>query len=152
MADDDLTAKREAFALAYVETGNASKAYRTAFDVKEGTKPETVWSDASRLLANPKVAARVAELQAMARDMALVSVGTLTKELEEARSMAMTEKTPSAAISATMGKAKLHGLLVEKVEATGKDGAPLVPETSSRELAKAISYLLAKGLKAKASG
>lgn len=66
--------------------------YRSAFDVRENTKPETIWSEASRLLADPKVSARVAELQAMARDMALISVGTLTKELEEARSMAMTEK------------------------------------------------------------
>lgn len=68
------------------------KPYRSAFDVRENTKPETIWSEASRLLADPKVSARVGELQAMARDMALISVGTLTKELEEARSMAMTEK------------------------------------------------------------
>jgi phage terminase small subunit len=110
----DLTAKQEAFALAYVETGNASEAYRRSHDVGADTKPETIWSEASRLLANPKVSARVKELQQLARDIAMVSVGTLTAELEGARLKAMAEgKGASAAVSAIMGKAKLHKLLDE---------------------------------------
>ncbi|MGU9998175.1 terminase small subunit, partial [Bordetella avium] len=36
-----LTPKQEAFALAYVETGNASEAYRRAYSA-ERMKPETV--------------------------------------------------------------------------------------------------------------
>jgi hypothetical protein len=43
-------------------------------------------------------------------------VDSLTAELEEARSVAMAEKQASAAVSATMGKAKLHGLVVDKQE------------------------------------
>lgn len=111
----DLTAKQEGFALAYVETGNASEAYRRSYEVGGDTKPETVWSEASRLLADPKVSARVKELQADARCIAMVSVGTLTAELEEARVKAMAEgKGASAAVSAIMGKAKLHKLLDEE--------------------------------------
>ncbi|AWC25607.1 Terminase small subunit [Aminobacter sp. MSH1] len=110
----DLTVKQEGFALAYVETGNASEAYRRSHDVGADTKPETVWSEASRLLANPKVSARVKELQQEARDLTMVSIGTLTQELEEARAHAMKdEKGASAAVSAIMGKAKLHKLLDE---------------------------------------
>ncbi|TIS17849.1 MAG: hypothetical protein E5X10_01890, partial [Mesorhizobium sp.] len=35
MAKDELTQKQEAFCLAYVETGNASEAYRRSCDVGE---------------------------------------------------------------------------------------------------------------------
>ncbi|RWF78998.1 MAG: terminase small subunit [Mesorhizobium sp.] len=144
----DLTAKQEAFAVAYVETGNGSKAYRQSHDVGADTKPETVWSNASRLLADSKVAARVKELQAEARELLMVSVGTLTDELELARTKAMAEpKGASAAVSATLGKAKLHGLLVDKAEVTGKDGKDLMPDHSPRKLAKAVALILAKGMK-----
>ncbi|TIP06642.1 MAG: hypothetical protein E5X72_00050 [Mesorhizobium sp.] len=144
----DLTQKQEAFALAFVETGNASAAYRQAFDVGADTKPETVWSNASRLLADSKVAARVKELRGMARDMALISVGSLTEELEQARVKAMADdKGASAAVSAVMGKAKLHGLLVEKVASVGKDGEAVDPATP-RELAREIAFALAAGRKA----
>jgi phage terminase small subunit len=144
----ELTQKQEAFCSAYVETGNASAAYRQAFDVGADTKPETVWSNASRLLADSKVAARVQELRSIAREMAMVSVGSLTEELEQARLKAMADdKGASAAVSATMGKAKLHGLLVEKTELTGKDGKELVP-ADGRGLARLIAFALAKGQQA----
>jgi phage terminase small subunit len=121
-----LTGKQEAFARAYVETGNASEAYRKAYTVKPNTKPETVWANASRVLADSKVAARVAELQEAAKQLTLVSVESLTLELEEARQLAMAdEKGASAAVAAVMGKAKLHGLLIDKNEHTGKGGAPI---------------------------
>jgi len=143
----ELTAKQEAFALAYIELGKGAEAYRQSHDVGPETKPETVWSEASRLLHTPKVAARIAELREEARALSLVSVGTLTQELEDARAKAMGEaKGASAAVSATMGKAKLHGLLVDKVAATDPDGKEL-PATSDRELAKAVALLLHRGMK-----
>jgi phage terminase small subunit len=121
-----LTGKQEAFARAYVEIGNASEAYRKIYTVKPDTKPETVWANASRVLADSKVAARVAELQEAAKQLTLVSVESLTLELEEARRLAMAdEKGASAAVAAVMGKAKLHGLLIDKNEHTGKGGAPI---------------------------
>jgi phage terminase small subunit len=109
-----LTQKQEAFALAFVETGNASEAYRRAYDVGAETKPEGVWVNASKLLADTKVSLRVYELRELAREMALVSVGSLTQELESARAHAMADpKGAAAAVSAIMGKAKLHKLLEE---------------------------------------
>lgn len=109
----NLTAKREAFAVAYVETGNASEAYRRSFNA-ENFKPESVNVNASKLLADAKVSQRVKELQAQAAERALVTVQSLTQELEEARALALQEGQPSAAVSASMGKAKLHGLLTDK--------------------------------------
>ncbi|MBS0242653.1 MAG: terminase small subunit [Proteobacteria bacterium] len=58
----ELTAKQEAFAKAYVLSGNASEAYRSAYDAK-AMAAKTVTEKASRLLANGKVRARVSALQ-----------------------------------------------------------------------------------------
>lgn len=111
-----LTGKQEAFAIAYVETGNATEAYRRAYTVSEKTKPESVWSNASRLMADVKVSARIADLQKAAQERLMVTVESITGELEAARLLAEMEKQPSAMTAASMGKAKLHGLLVDRQE------------------------------------
>jgi phage terminase small subunit len=116
-----LTAKQEVFCCAYIENGgNASEAYRTAFDA-ENYKPENLWSKASSLLASDKVKARVDALKAAHRERHMITVDSLISELEEARQAALAAETPqtSAAVSATMGKAKLAGLDKQVVEMTG---------------------------------
>lgn len=60
---DHLTPKQELFCQKYVESGNASEAYREAYNT-ERMKPETVNREAFELLQNPKIAARVEELKA----------------------------------------------------------------------------------------
>lgn len=109
----NLTPKQENFCLAYLETGNASEAYRRAYNA-EKMKPETACRNAKTLLDSSKIAARVAGLKAVAQERALVTVQSITQELEEARALALATETPSAAVAASMGKAKLHGLIVEK--------------------------------------
>tara|TARA_R110002126_G_scaffold63960_5_gene164000 strand:+ start:2618 stop:3037 length:420 start_codon:yes stop_codon:yes gene_type:complete len=113
---DKLTQKQEAFAQKYIELDNASEAYRQCYDVSEDAKPETIWSRASELCKNGKVAARIVELQLGHADRHNVTIDSLTKELDEARLVATEEKQPAAMTGATMGKAKLHGLLVDKAE------------------------------------
>jgi phage terminase small subunit len=114
-----LTSKQEAFARFFVETGNASEAYRRAYQVSEGIKPETVHKRASELLANGEVTGRVSQLQGKAAKRAEITVQSLADELEEARAIALAEKQSSAAVSATMGKAKLFGLGVENRRMSG---------------------------------
>lgn len=46
----------------------------------------------------------------------MVSVSSLTQELEVCRQKALETGHFSAAVAATMGKAKLHGLLIKKQE------------------------------------
>ncbi len=58
-----LTPKQEAFCLRYLETGNASEAYRRAYDA-EGMKPASVNRKAFELLANVKITAFLNELKA----------------------------------------------------------------------------------------
>src|SRR5262249_20013414 len=57
-----LTAKQEAFILAYLETGNASEAYRRAYNAS-GMNAATINREAHSLLEHPKVAPRIRELQ-----------------------------------------------------------------------------------------
>ena len=55
---DKLTPKQEAFAMAYVECGNASNAYRMAYDVNENTSDNSISVEASKLRNNPKITLR----------------------------------------------------------------------------------------------
>jgi phage terminase small subunit len=126
----ELTIKQAEFALKYVELGNAAEAYRQSYDVGEDTKPETVWADASRVLARPLVAARVFGLQEAARKAHEVTLESITKELDENRELALNEKQSAAATAATMGKAKMHGLLVEKKEISGGFSVTLESDAS----------------------
>lgn len=126
-----LTVKQEAFACAYVENGgNASEAYRTAYDAGE-MADSTIWVKASELLSNGKVAVRVKELRDAIAEAHKLTVADLIKELEEARIAALTAETvqSSAATAATMGKAKLLGLDKQQLEVSGPNGGPVQVST-----------------------
>jgi hypothetical protein len=107
-----LTSKQEAFCLAYVETGNASEAYRRAYDA-DRMKPATIHGCASELLRHPKIVAALRGLRSAHRARHAVTIDRLTGELEEARLLAIEKGHSAAAVSATMAKAKLHGLPVD---------------------------------------
>ena len=113
---DKLTPKQEAFAMAYVECGNASNAYRMAYDVNENTSDNSISVEASKLRNNPKITLRILELQELAQERHSITVDSLTDELEKARKTAQEAGQASAMVSATMGKAKLHGLLTDKAQ------------------------------------
>ena len=56
-----LTPKQHKFCLKYVESGNASLAYREVYDCS-GSKPSTVSRKAKELLDNGKITAKINEL------------------------------------------------------------------------------------------
>ena len=58
-----LTDKQEKFAQLVVKYGNQSKAYREAYDVKEGTKDSSINVEASKLMANPHIYQRATKLR-----------------------------------------------------------------------------------------
>lgn len=122
-----LTQKQEAFCIAYVETGNASEAYRRSYNTENMTSV-TVNRTAKKLMDDGKIAARIESLRQPIIQKMNITVEDLIRELEEARTVAMTCETPqsSAAIAATMGKAKLLGLDKQVLEVTGKDGGAIV--------------------------
>lgn len=115
-----LTPKQEKFCKLYIELGNASEAYRQSYSCSK-MKVEAIHVNASQLLENTKIALRIKELQAEHRQRHNIVVDDLLDELEEARQAAlkaMPSPQCSAAVGATMGKAKLLGLdkLVVKLD------------------------------------
>lgn len=145
MADEKITPKQEAFALAYFETGNAAEAYRRAYDVSENTKDQWLYVEASQLLDNPKVALRLSDLQEQAEKLSMFTRIRALEEYEQARLLALSEKNASAAVGATAGKVKLFGLDAPakvKAEHTGKDGGPIKAEvTGSEKLSRFLDQI-----------
>ena len=77
-----LTPKQERVAqLVALEGLDQSEAYRQVYDVGPDTEPATVWSEASRLVADPKVSARIAELRATCQKQSIASRERIVEEL-----------------------------------------------------------------------
>ncbi len=127
-----LTPKQEAFARAYHETSNATEAYRRAYNAG-GMKDNVIHVKAHEVLKNGKIAVRLSELQQMAQERHNITIDSLTemtmKAYVEAQRIAPTTNQMQTAsmIKAAEFLGKLHGLVVDKSEVTGKDGTPLVP-------------------------
>lgn len=110
-----LTPKQEAFAQAYVETGNASEAYRRAYNA-EAMKPNVISVKACELLSSGKVSVRVAELRDAHLERHNFTVDDMVRQLDEDRTFARHLEVAAAAITASMGKAKVLGFLTDKIE------------------------------------
>lgn len=135
--------KMEKFCLAYVETANAAESYRIAYNT-ENMATATIGREGYNTLQKPQVQARLEELRKKVMERHEITVDTLIAELEEARKAALGAETPqtSAAVSATMGKAKLLGLDKKIVELTGKNGAPIETSSTVTVDQKALSSVL----------
>lgn len=114
-----LTPQREKFARAVVEIGVPSRAYRIAYKVRETTRQETIWSEASRLMHDPKVGARIRQLIAEAGARAGVTVESLVVEFNQIRAGALEDRQWSPANAATRNKALVTGHLREEATRTG---------------------------------
>lgn len=116
----------ENFAQSFVETGNASEAYRAAYKADK-MSDNAISVEAHRVKERPRVSLRIKELQGEIKQRHNITVDSLLAELEEARQKALSAETPqsSAAVAATMGKAKLTGLDKQIVEMRGGIGLNL---------------------------
>lgn len=137
------TDKMEAFCLVYMETNNASEAYRRSYNVNNMAE-KTAARESWIVLQKPQVQARLAELREVVMERHKITVDTLLAELEEARTAALGAETPqtSAAVSATMGKAKLLGLDKKIVEITGKNGGAIETKSQVTVDKKALESVL----------
>ena len=135
--------KMEKFCLAYVETANAAESYRIAYNT-ENMATATIGREGYNTLQKPQVQARLEELRKQVMERHEITVDTLLAELEEARKAALGAETPqtSAAVSATMGKAKLLGLDKKIVELTGKNGSPIETNSTVTVDQKALNSVL----------
>ncbi|RWI88651.1 MAG: Terminase small subunit [Mesorhizobium sp.] len=113
MRKPELNIRQERFCLLLVEGLPQSRAYIEAGYAARGNAAEV---EASKMVRLPKVAARVAELQAAAARRSEITVDDLVAELEDMRKLAIACKNPAAGVAAVMGKAKLLGLIIDKAE------------------------------------
>jgi phage terminase small subunit len=99
----------EKAAQVFVETGNKTEAFRQAGYSTNSTE-QVITGNVQRLFRREPVLTRVAELQAAQAKLHAVTIESLTEQLREDRQLAYSVKNPSAAVSAVMGMARLHGL------------------------------------------
>lgn len=114
-----LTQKQENFCAAYIETGNASEAYRKAYNA-DGMKPETVNRKAKELLDNGKITARLEELRKPVAESAQITLAQHLSTLEELRELAKEEGKYGPAIQAEIARGKAAGLYVERSHIDGE--------------------------------
>ena len=124
-----LTSKQQRFVQEYLQDQNGTQAA-----IRTGYSEKTAKQQGSRLLTDPRIKAAVRAGQQRVATKAAVTVETLMAELEQARKLALKEKQASAAVTATMGKGKLAGLLVEKRQHSGAVGTYNLKDLSDNDL------------------
>jgi phage terminase small subunit len=108
MTDAKLTAKQEAFAQGIADGLGQAEAYRSAYDAGN-MKDETVYPNASRLMSNSKVAARVAELKAQVVEKQLWTREMSVKGLMSAYRIALEAKASTGMTAAVKELNIMHG-------------------------------------------
>lgn len=108
MTQAKLTAKQEAFAQGIADGLGQADAYRMAYDA-EGMKDNTIYSKASVLMSDGKVAARVAELKAQVAEKQLWTREMSVKGLMSAYRIALEAKASTGMTAAVKELNIMHG-------------------------------------------
>jgi phage terminase small subunit len=108
MTQAKLTAKQEAFAQGIADGLGQADAYRMAYDA-EGMKDSTIYSKASVLMSDGKVAARVAELKAQVAEKQLWTREMSVKGLMSAYRIALEAKASAGMTAAVKELNVMHG-------------------------------------------
>lgn len=111
-----LTPKQEAFCLAYLETGNASEAYRRCYNASR-MKPATVNKRANELLSKGVITGRLDELRKPAVEKAQMTLEGHLKRLADLSDAAEDAGQFGAAITAETNRGRAAGFYVEKIKA-----------------------------------
>ena len=116
-----LTPKQEKFAQFVADGMSQADAYRKAFNVNPNTKPETTQANASRLMANSMVSARVDELRKQLSD---ISVWSRADSVEILAGIARnTTATNMERISSVKELNAMHGFNKSTLDVTSSDGS-----------------------------
>ncbi len=106
-----MSAKQQRFVEEYLVDHTATQAA-----IRAGYSPKTAYSIGHENLKKPEIAAAIAAGEARLRRKTEVSIRSMTDEMLENRDLAIKNDQASAAQQASMGIAKLHGLLVDRSE------------------------------------
>lgn len=129
--------RHELFAQELATGKSASEAYALA-----GFKPSR--KNASRLRAKEDIGRRVQELQAVAARSTAITIESICAELDQANQVAMERGQAAAMVSASTLRAKLGGLMVERVEVGGPNAFDEA-ETIEDVIEAACEQLTAEG-------
>ena len=126
-------AKRERFCQEFITDLSAKLAAERA-----GYKQPHV--KGAQLMAEDEVKARVAELQAKAAERNEITIDTMIQQIDDDRTFAREHKNPSAAVQASIAKAKISGNWTDHVQIdAGKNDAQL-----AADLAKLMAPMFGK--------
>ena len=108
-----LTDKQARFIDEYLIDSNATQAA-----IRAGYSDDSARQSGYDNMKKPYIAEQIKKGQAAIASRNSITIDDLIKELEEARTAALTAESvqSSAAVAATMGKAKVLGMLVDKSE------------------------------------
>mgnify|MGYP003646024853 CR=1 FL=1 len=113
-----LTDKQEAFAVLVASGKNQSEAYRLAYDADK-MLPASVWTEASLLLSNPKVASRLMVLNTeKEQQRRMMAVSRAERVLQRLETLADAATTESVRVRANELLGKTAGLFTDQVEIT----------------------------------
>ena len=104
-----LTPKQERFWVEYLATGNATEAYRRAYDTARMTE-RTIQKRAGELLAHGAIAGRIAAARAKAEDQGVYTLEQHMNELKTLRELAKRNgQDVGAAVAAEVKRGELMG-------------------------------------------
>lgn len=130
----ELTPKQEKFCQLYVELGNASEAYRQAYNSK--AKPESVHVEASKLMSDPKVSLRIKSLNSETEERAFWSRMDSLKVLADIARGIDEDVKPSDKVAAVKVINSMHGWDKQTIE-----------QTTTHKLDKSLAEKLTNGSK-----
>jgi phage terminase small subunit len=110
-----LTAKQDAFVVAYLVSMNGPEAYRKSYDA-EGMSQASIEREANRLINHPRIAPYLLKLVNSAQARALLTLEDHMKELQNLRDLAKNDGKWSAAIQAEVKRGELRRFYVTQVE------------------------------------
>ena len=133
-----LTAKQEAFAQGVAQGKTLSEAYRNAYDC-ESMKDASIWTEASKLMDNPKVIHRVNGLQQAQEERTLHDQARLKRlVLERLHQEATNAESDSARIRALELLGKSIAMFTDRVE---QDDTQRSSEDIEKELVEKLKRL-----------
>jgi len=119
-----LTPKQEKFCQGVISGKTASESYRDAYSV-ENMKDSSIWTEASKLMSNPKVSQRIQQGIKRKNDYAITSAISLRQFIMEQLQAEATDtnNNESARIRALelLGKVSEVALFTERVESITND-------------------------------
>lgn len=135
MAEALLTPPQQRFVYAILAGKHQADAYKEA-RFPRGANPikhHSAMSESNKWLKAPAVASALARAQSRALAASAVTLTSLVADLQEAREVALTSDPPqtNGAVAATMGIAKLLGLVIDRAQV---DVALHKPAFSSKAL------------------